>query len=134
VTQPPRVLEHALSLSCFHGRPHWVALSPVRGGCSDTCFYGSRWSSRLEVSEPDARSLLPTSGAEVTPSHALEIVPADPPSSSHASALPALGLPLFLSNLQVSQLFALLLFILVNYIFCLSVHNHRILLRVYPPN
>ena len=40
-------------------------------------------------------------------SSALEIVPADPPSSSHAPALPALGLPLFLSNLQVSQLFAL---------------------------
>ena len=53
----------------------------------------------LEVSEPDARSLPPASGAEVTPSHVLEIVPADLPSSSHAPTLPALGLPLFLSNL-----------------------------------
>jgi hypothetical protein len=60
----------------------------------------------LEVSEPDARSLLPTDGAEVTSSRALEIVPADLPSSSHAPALPALGLPLFLSSLQVSQPFA----------------------------
>jgi hypothetical protein len=61
----------------------------------------------LDVSEPDARSLPPTGGAEVTPSHALEIISANLPSSSHAPALPALGLPLFLSNLQVSQLFAL---------------------------
>jgi hypothetical protein len=60
----------------------------------------------LEVSEPDVRSLLPAGGVEVTPSCALEIVPADLPSSSHAPALPALGLPLFLSNLQVSQPFA----------------------------
>jgi hypothetical protein len=61
----------------------------------------------IEVGEPDARSLLPAGGAEVTPSHALEIVHADLPSSSHAPALPALGLPLFLSNLQVIQPFAL---------------------------
>jgi hypothetical protein len=61
----------------------------------------------LEVSEPDARSLLSVGGAEVTPIRALEIVPADLPSSNHAPALPALGLPLFLSNLQVSQHFAL---------------------------
>ena len=61
----------------------------------------------LEVSEPDARSLLPTDGAEVTSSRALEIVPAYLPSSSHAPAPPTLGLPLFLSNLQVSWSFAL---------------------------
>jgi hypothetical protein len=61
----------------------------------------------LEVSEPDDRSLLPVGGAKVTLSSALDIVPADLPSSSHAPALPALGLPLFLSNLQVSQPFAL---------------------------
>jgi hypothetical protein len=61
----------------------------------------------LEAYELDARSLPPADGAEVTPSHGLEIIPADLPSSSHASTLPALGLPLFLSNLQVSQLFAL---------------------------
>jgi hypothetical protein len=61
----------------------------------------------LEASEPDIRSQPPTGRAEVTPSHALEIVLADLPSSSHAPTLSALGLPLFLSNLQVSQLCAL---------------------------
>jgi hypothetical protein len=61
----------------------------------------------LEVGELDARSLLSTSGAEVTLGSALQIVPADLPSSSHALAPPALGLPLFLSNLQVSRSFAL---------------------------
>jgi hypothetical protein len=60
----------------------------------------------LEASEPDARSLPPADGAEVPPSHALDIIPTDLPSSSNVPTLPALGLPLFLSNLQVSQLFA----------------------------
>jgi hypothetical protein len=60
----------------------------------------------LKACEPDGRSLPPADGAEVPPSHALEIIPADLPSSSHAPTLPSLGLPLFLSNLQVSQLFA----------------------------
>jgi hypothetical protein len=41
----------------------------------------------LEVSEPDARSLLRADGAEVTPSRTLEIVPTDLPSSSHLSNL-----------------------------------------------
>jgi hypothetical protein len=58
----------------------------------------------LEASEPDARSLPPADGAEVPPSHAFDIIPADLPSSSNVSTVPALGLPLFLSNLQVSQL------------------------------
>jgi hypothetical protein len=53
----------------------------------------------LEVGELDARSLLSARGAEVTPDSDLQIVPADHPSSSHDSAPPALGLPLFLSNL-----------------------------------
>ena len=53
----------------------------------------------LEVGELDARSLLSASGAEVTPDSALQIVPADLPSSSYDSTPPALGLPLFLSNL-----------------------------------
>jgi hypothetical protein len=53
----------------------------------------------LEASEPDTRSLPPADGVEGTPSHALEIIHADLPSSSHAPTLPALGLPLFLSNL-----------------------------------
>jgi hypothetical protein len=57
----------------------------------------------LEVGELDARSLLSAGEAEVTPDSALQIVPADPPSSSHASAPPSLGLPLFLSKLQVSR-------------------------------
>jgi hypothetical protein len=61
----------------------------------------------LEASEPDARSLSPADGAEVPPIHALEIIRVDLPSSSHAPTLPALGLPLFLSNLQASQFFAL---------------------------
>jgi hypothetical protein len=61
----------------------------------------------LEVSEPDVRSLLPAGGAEVTPSRDLEILPTDLSSSSRAPALLALGLPLFLSNLQVSQPFSL---------------------------
>jgi hypothetical protein len=46
----------------------------------------------LEASEPDARSLPPTDGAEVPPIHALDIIPADLPSSSNAPTLPALGL------------------------------------------
>jgi hypothetical protein len=56
----------------------------------------------LEVGEPDARSLLSAGGAEVALDSVLEIVPVDLPSSSHAPAPPTLGLPLFLSNLQVS--------------------------------
>jgi Tfp pilus assembly protein PilW len=61
----------------------------------------------LEVGEVDARSMLSVCGAEVTPDSALQIVLADLPSSSHVSAPPALGLPLFLSNLQVSRSLAL---------------------------
>jgi hypothetical protein len=60
----------------------------------------------LEVGELDARSLLSASGAELTPDNVLQIVPADLPLSSHDIATPALGLPSFLSNLQVSQLLA----------------------------
>jgi hypothetical protein len=56
----------------------------------------------LEVGEPDARSLLSAGGAKVTPGGVLEIVPVNLPSSSYAPVPPALGLPLFLSNLQVS--------------------------------
>jgi hypothetical protein len=60
----------------------------------------------LEVGELDARSLMSAGGAEITPDNALQIVPADLPPSSHDTSFPALGLPLFLSNLQVSQLLA----------------------------
>jgi hypothetical protein len=45
-TQPPRCWS-ILPLYCFHGRPHWITPSPVRGGCSDARFYGSRWSRRF---------------------------------------------------------------------------------------
>jgi hypothetical protein len=58
----------------------------------------------LEASEPHARSLPPADGAQVPSSRAFDIVAADLPSSSNISTLPAFGLPLFLSNLQVSQL------------------------------
>jgi hypothetical protein len=58
----------------------------------------------LEASDPDARNPLPADGAEASPSRALNIVHVDAPSTSSASMLPALGLPLFLSNLQVSRL------------------------------
>jgi hypothetical protein len=61
----------------------------------------------LEVGKLNARSLMSASEAEVTPYSALQIVLADLPSSSHDSAPPALGLPQFLSNLQVSWPLAL---------------------------
>jgi hypothetical protein len=58
----------------------------------------------LEVGEPDARILISTSGAEPTPDNVLQIVPVDLPLSSYDAAPPDLGLPSFLSNLQVAQL------------------------------
>jgi hypothetical protein len=58
----------------------------------------------LEASDPDARSLPPADEAEVPPSRAFDIIPIDIPSSSNVPILPALGLPLFLSNLQVNQI------------------------------
>jgi hypothetical protein len=60
----------------------------------------------LEVGELDARGLVSADGAELTPDNVLQIVPADTPPSSHDLAPSDLGLPLFFSNLQVSQLFA----------------------------
>jgi hypothetical protein len=57
----------------------------------------------LEVGQPDARSLKSASGAEPTPDNVLQIVPVDLPSSSYDVAPPDLGLPSFLSNLQVTQ-------------------------------
>jgi hypothetical protein len=58
----------------------------------------------LEASDPNARSLPPADEAEVPPSRAFDVIPIDIPSSSNAPILLALGLPLFLSNLQVNQL------------------------------
>jgi hypothetical protein len=62
----------------------------------------------LEVSEPDARSLLQS------------------PSCVGSSTIS------FQSSGEST--FCSLLFILANYLFCLSVYDHRILLTVYPPN
>jgi hypothetical protein len=56
----------------------------------------------LEASDLDVGSLPPANEVEVPLIHALDIVAADLPSSSNVSTLPALGLPMFLSNLQVS--------------------------------
>jgi hypothetical protein len=56
----------------------------------------------LEVGEPDARSLISAGRAELTPDNVLQIVPVDLPSSSYDAAPPDLGLPSFLSNLQVA--------------------------------
>jgi hypothetical protein len=56
----------------------------------------------LEASDPDAGNPSPADGAEASPSDALNVVPVNTPSTGSASTLPALGLPLFLSNLQVS--------------------------------
>jgi hypothetical protein len=61
----------------------------------------------LEASDVDVRSPLPADGAEVSPSRAFNIVPVDAPSTSSAPMLSALGLSLFLSNLQVNQLLLL---------------------------
>jgi hypothetical protein len=57
----------------------------------------------LDTSDPDVGNLPPANGAEVSQSDALNIIPVNAPSTSSASILPALGLPLFLSNLQVSR-------------------------------
>jgi hypothetical protein len=70
----------------------------------------------LGVGELDVRNLMSASGAEITPDDALQIVRVDLPSSSHDTAPPALGLPQFFSNLQVSRPLALTLFILVSYL------------------
>lgn len=58
----------------------------------------------LEVGELDARGLVSAGGAELTPDNVLQIVPADTPPSSYDIAPSDLGLPLFFSNLQVTQL------------------------------
>jgi hypothetical protein len=57
----------------------------------------------LEASDSDAGNPPPTDGAKVSLCDALNIVPINAPSTGSASMLLALGLPLFLSNLQVSQ-------------------------------
>eukprot|EP00267_Zea_mays_P030379 XP_008661852.1 uncharacterized protein LOC103640565 isoform X2 [Zea mays] len=54
----------------------------------------------LEASDPDVRSMSPADEVEVSLSRAFNIIPIDIPSSSSAPILPALDLPLFLSNLQ----------------------------------
>ena len=56
----------------------------------------------LEASDSDAGNPPPAVGAEVSLSDALNIVSVKTPSSERAPMPPALGFPLFLSNLQVS--------------------------------
>jgi hypothetical protein len=56
----------------------------------------------LEASDPDARNPPPAVGAKVSLSDAPNIVSVNTPSSDQAPMPPALGFPLFLSNLQVS--------------------------------
>jgi hypothetical protein len=56
----------------------------------------------LEASDPDAGNLPPVIEADVFLSDALNIVPVNTPSTDSAPMPLALGLPLFLSNLQVS--------------------------------
>ena len=58
----------------------------------------------LEANDPNTGSLTLANEAEVPLSRAFDIVVADLPSSSNVSTLPALGLPLFLSNLKASRL------------------------------
>jgi hypothetical protein len=58
----------------------------------------------LEVGGLDVRSLTSAGGAEPTPDNVLQVVPVDFPLSSYDVAPPDLGLPSFLSNLQVTQL------------------------------
>jgi hypothetical protein len=57
----------------------------------------------LQAGDPDAGNLPPAIGAEVSSSDALNIAPVNAPSIDSASMPPALGFPLFISNLQVSR-------------------------------
>jgi hypothetical protein len=85
-----------------------VGLSPPRSDGA-MAMHASMASSKqvaLEVGELDARSLVSAGGANLAPGNVLQIVPTDVPPSSHDIAPQDLGLPLFFSNLQVSQLFA----------------------------
>jgi hypothetical protein len=65
----------------------------------------------LEASDPDVGNPPPAVGAEVSSSVALNIVPVNAPSIDSASMLPALGLPLFLSKLQVSRSFPFIIYV-----------------------
>jgi hypothetical protein len=87
----------------------------------------------LEANDLDARSLLPADEAGVSPSRAFDIVPADIPSTSNALFLPTLGLPLFLSNLQVNQL-SLFIIYASKLALLLIFGNHRMFLVPYLPN
>jgi hypothetical protein len=86
-----------------------VGSSPPRSDGA-TAMHASMASNKhvaLEVGELDVRSLVSAVlYFGLTPGNVLQIVPADIPPSSHDIAPQDLGLPLFFSNLQVSQLFA----------------------------
>jgi hypothetical protein len=86
-----------------------VGLSPPRsdGAMMMHAFVASNQPIALEAGELDARGLVSAGGAELTPDNVLQIVPVDIPSLGHDTAPSDLGLPLFFSNLQVSQLSAL---------------------------
>ena len=72
-------------------------------------------------------------GAELTPDNVFQIVPADLPPSSHDIAPPDLGLPSFLSNLQVSQLLAFVHIGKLSFL-CLSVFDHMLWLMECLPS
>ena len=115
-TTQPRGCSGGLSFPRLHGCSHWVAPTSVRWGDGGTCFHSFKRTSRLRgrrarCEEPDV-----CWRAEITPDDALQIILADLPSSRHDTTPPTLGLPLFLSNLQVSWPLALTLFILVSYL------------------
>jgi hypothetical protein len=80
-----------------------VGSSPPRSD-GVMAMHASLASSKHVALEADARSLTSAGGAEPTPDNVLQIVMVDLPSSSYGIAPPDLGLPLFLSNLQVTQL------------------------------
>jgi hypothetical protein len=85
-----------------------VGSSPTRSDGATTMHASSASNKQvaLEVGELDARSLVSAGGLELTPGNILQIVPTDIPPSNHDIAPPDLGLPLFFSNLQVSQIFS----------------------------
>jgi hypothetical protein len=82
---------------------HVESSPPHSGGI--IAVYASDEGVALEVSVPDARVLMPTSGVELIPGDVLQTAPVDIPSSSHHLASRDLGFTSFFSNLQVIWLF-----------------------------
>jgi hypothetical protein len=113
-----------------------VGSSPPRSNGATTAYTSTDLNKQvaLEVSELDARSLLPAGGAELTPDNVLQTVPADLPPSSRDIAPPDLGLPSFLSNLQVSQLLAFIVLLGKLSFLYLFVFDHRLWLMECLPS